>query len=464
MTPSPALLWLVALSCGPPANSTPDVRQQLCGRWHQVEVVLAGDEAVLTPVGRQKLAVSVQAQVGVKKQVAAGELCIATQMNADGTYTHEIVSSDPARPFPLYREAGRWEYHAATKTILKKADTHAETTTGRAVVASATADSLVLTVLLDGESAGITETVRLRRFREPAAAVVRAMPAAPAAVGEFDAPTVGRRLRYSVLLPDGYATSGKRFPVLYLLHGYSGDHTSWLTYAQLPPTAATDHGLIVVMPDAGNTFYVDWQGAEGDRPNRWGGAVADDLVKHIDATYRTIPGRSGRAIGGLSMGGYGAVVIGLRHPDKFAAVVTSGGAVGVGRRIRDELRTGKPDWNAPAGWDHPRKPAVPTPGFGTQAERTPAGRLFVTAEQATAHDPFELVKAADPKTCPHVHIDCGVGDEWLADNRALADLLRKRNLPHSYLELPGAHAPPYWRAAARHSLSIVADVLAKGAK
>lgn len=282
---------------------------------------------------------------------------------------------------------------------------------------------------------------------------------AGAAVGEFDAPAVGRKLKYAVLLPDGYATSDKRYPVLYLLHGYTGNYSSWLTYAQLPPAAATDHGLIVVMPDAGNTFYVNWHGADGDRPQRWEDAIAVDLVKHVDATYRTVADRRGRSVGGLSMGGYGAAVIGLRNPDRFAAVVTSGGALGAARRARDELRTGKPDWNEPATWDHPDRPVVPTRGFGTQAERTPKGRLFTTAAEADAHDPFELVQSADPKVCPYIHIDCGTEDDGLAESRAFADTLRKRRLPYSYLELPGGHAPPYWRAAARHAIPIVAERL-----
>ena len=132
------------------------------------EVERTADPTV-TPTGRQKLAASVAAQVGVRKRIATGELVIVTQLNADGTYTHEIVSADESQLFPVYREAGRWEYDAATKTARRTAATHQETTPGRAVVTEVTQHVLVLTARLADDSAGITEVVRLRRFREPAA-------------------------------------------------------------------------------------------------------------------------------------------------------------------------------------------------------------------------------------------------------------------------------------------------------
>jgi S-formylglutathione hydrolase len=294
-----------------------------------------------------------------------------------------------------------------------------------------------------------------------AALLLLAPPAlpSPARVGEFDAPAVGRRLTYAVLLPADYATSGRRYPVLYLLHGYTGNHTSWLTYAGLPPDTATTHGLIVVMPEAGNTFHVDGHGATDGRPHRWGEMIVGDLVRHVDAAYRTRADRSGRAVAGLSMGGCGAVALALRHPDRFAVAVSSGGALAVARSAAEELRAGKPDWNEPARWDHPIRPPGPTPGFATQAERTPPGKLFTTPEQAAGWNPFDLAGRADPKTCPHLHLDCGTADDGLPLAREFTDLLRPRKLPYSYLELPGGHAPPYWRDAARHWLLVVAEHL-----
>lgn len=163
-----ALLLLLAAARWEFRPPDPDVRRLLCGRWHMVEVELTADPTV-TPAGRQKLAASVAAQVGVKRRIAAGELCVVTQLNADGTYTHEVVSADESQPFPVYRETGRWEYDVAARTARRTADTHAEATLGRATVTAVTPHALVLTARLGGESAGITEVVRLRRFREPAA-------------------------------------------------------------------------------------------------------------------------------------------------------------------------------------------------------------------------------------------------------------------------------------------------------
>src|SRR5262249_59166308 len=84
--------------------------------------------------------------------------------------------------------------------------------------------------------------------------------------------------------------------------------------------------LIVVMPDVGNSWYVNWAKSDGDQKNRWEDFIIKDLIGHVDATYRTIAKREGRAINGLSMGGYGGLMLGLQHPDLFCSVGPHPGA------------------------------------------------------------------------------------------------------------------------------------------
>ena len=156
----------------------------------------------------------------------------------------------------------------------------------------------------------------------PSITVAQALPVKTA---EFESPSVGRKMKYNIVLPDGYAEGKKHYPVLYLLHGLTGNYTHWAGMGV--PEYARRHSLIVVMPDVGNSWYVNWAQSEGDQKNRWEDFIVKDLIGHIDATYRTIAKREGRAINGLSMGGYGSLMLGLRHPDLFCSVGSHSGAV-----------------------------------------------------------------------------------------------------------------------------------------
>src|SRR3954454_23052101 len=144
-------------------------------------------------------------------------------------------------------------------------------------------------------------------------------------------PALRDTTRVRVLLPAGYAAdAGRRYPVLYLLHGADSDYQSWTRYGDAQ--AITAHAaMIVVMPDGGSDgWYTDWY--EGDRPvqPRWETYHVSELVPWIDATYRTIAARRGRAVAGLSMGGYGALTYAARHPGTFGAAASFSGALEVG--------------------------------------------------------------------------------------------------------------------------------------
>ena len=125
-----------------------------------------------------------------------------------------------------------------------------------------------------------------------------------------------------ILLPAGYGSQTKRrYPVLYLLHGASGDQTSWTDAGQGDAEALTAKlPLIVVMPDGGRGgFYTNWfNNGAGGLP-RWENWHIKRLIPYIDGRYRTRAARSERAIAGLSMGGFGTFSYASRHPDLFTA-------------------------------------------------------------------------------------------------------------------------------------------------
>lgn len=157
--------------------------------------------------------------------------------------------------------------------------------------------------------------------------------AAPAAVraGEvidihFTAPSLGRDWDYRIYLPSGYGRSARRYKVIYLLHGFADDPVGWVTKAGIDEIAdeLIDSGAIppclIVMPSAGRSWYVN-----GPEPME--AAFFADLVPEIDTRFQTIPTRDGRMIGGLSMGGFGAMRLALLHPDKFSAMALMSPAI-----------------------------------------------------------------------------------------------------------------------------------------
>ena len=161
-----------------------------------------------------------------------------------------------------------------------------------------------------------------------------AVPAGSLTEVRFHSETLNEAISYNVYLPAGYAASTKNYPVLYLLHGRGDSMSAWtrmqgtldelIAAGDIPPT-------IAIMPDAPwstrASYYVDsaYRGADPGRPVET--AFTQDLIEHVDSTYRTVADRSGRGVAGYSMGGYGALRYSLAHPDLFGAAIVLSPAV-----------------------------------------------------------------------------------------------------------------------------------------
>lgn len=286
---------------------------------------------------------------------------------------------------------------------------------------------------------------------------------APPAVGQSDvttvelySPAVDRTMKYNIVLPPDYETSDERYPVLYLLHGLSQNYTSWSRLGA--PFYAREIGrLIVVMPDGGDSWYVNWaESAEGQK-NDWEDHIVRDVVSHVDANYRTIAQREGRAIAGLSMGGYGALTIGLRNSEMFISIGSTSGALEHARQATERLRAGivgsRPERSTEVN------PLIGIPGFGSQDERTPHGREFTTVEQAEAHDPFLLVNTIPRHRFPHVYLDSGTEDDLIQGARSLASILMQKNFPFDLMQMSGEHNGDYWRKSVGHLMNIQYEVM-----
>jgi S-formylglutathione hydrolase FrmB len=250
--------------------------------------------------------------------------------------------------------------------------------------------------------------------------------------GKFHSASLGEDRAYTVLLPVGYDPGGpRRYPVLYLLHGKSGDHTDWSKRTALRE-AVGNAPLIVVMPDGDDGWYVDW----ADGVHRYDGQVVRDLVPHVDGAYRTLAVREGRAIAGLSMGGYGALKIALAHPDLFVSAASLSGAVRFPRE----------------GWDDGPKVF----GTGPRSER-------LRADNDVLELALALRRTRPGWSGPALFLDCGTEDFLYDANARLRAFLREVDVPYEYHEEPGGHSWEYWGARLLDVLRFTLGRLAKPA-
>jgi len=286
---------------------------------------------------------------------------------------------------------------------------------------------------------------------------------------EFSSPAVDRTMKYNIVLPRDYETSTERYPVLYLLHGLSQNYTAWGLSNGTPFYAGLYDDLIVVMPDGGNSWYVNWAANDDGQKNNWEDHIIRDVINHVDWNYRTIARREGRSIAGLSMGGYGAITLGLRNPELFISIGSTSGALEYARQFARRLRG-----EAPPRQEPDRTPAelserearrsrvnplIGIDGFSSQVERTPMGQEFVTAEHADAYDPFTLIDKLSADEVPHIYLDCGTEDRLIAGARELASILIDRDIPFDYMQMPGAHNASYWIQSVGRIMAVQYEVM-----
>ena len=279
---------------------------------------------------------------------------------------------------------------------------------------------------------------------------------------EFRAAAVDRPMKYEIVLPRGYdhpANAGWRYPTLYLLHGEGRSFLAWREIIE-GATYASGPSMILVMPDAGESHYVNWARSDDGRRDAWEDYLVDDVVGHVDARYRTVAAREGRAIAGFGMGGYGALAVGLRNADRFVSVGSQSGTLDYARLAAERLRLGG-DANPPRSYTPEAEarrragdPRIGLAGFSSITDRTPRGQPFVTAAEAESHDPFLLVMRVRRTALPFIQIDCGTADPYLVTAQAFAGMLIDADIPFDYTQRRGGHDPEYWREAYRYALGV----------
>jgi putative tributyrin esterase len=283
----------------------------------------------------------------------------------------------------------------------------------------------------------------------------------------FYSPAVARQMKYDIVLPPDYADSDKRYPVLYLLHGYMQNYTVWGRNLGAAFYAREIGDLIVVMPDAGNSWYINYAKSADGQKNNWEDHIINDVIGNVDANFRTIARREGRAIGGLSMGGFGALTLALRHPDKFVSVSSTSGALTHARSRAAAIEAGQPppvprstqDSERLAQADAMISQIIDIPGFSKQDERNPLGLDFETVEQAQAYDPFQIIYNLQKSQLPHFYLDGGLQDDLLDDAREFMQVLLLNDIPFEYMQAQGRHNSEYWRRSVGHFMNIQNEVM-----
>lgn len=247
---------------------------------------------------------------------------------------------------------------------------------------------------------------------------------------QFTSNSLARTMTYRILLPASYETGKQTYPVLYLLHGLYGDYKNWTGKTEIAKYA-DGLDLIIVMPDANDSWYTNW---DTDPKQKFEDYIVKDLISEIEGHYRTFHAREGRWIAGLSMGGYGAIKFGLKYPQLFSVVGSFSGAFDAPTRLQQEV-----------------------PAFAAQLEK-----VFGPANSATRanNNILELVRSAKPETTPYLFITCGTGDRFLDVNRDFVSGLPALKLRYQYHELPGGHEWPFWDRSIHDFLREFAPILA----
>lgn len=304
------------------------------------------------------------------------------------------------------------------------------------------------------------------------------------------AQSLGIRKALTVYLPPSYGrAAARRYPVLYYLHGLSGNERNWveqgaLAHALDSLAAAGKPEAIVVMPDGDDGWYTTWNQlidasvCRADSTRRepassycvpwphYDDYIANDVVSYVDGHYRTQPRRDARGIAGLSMGGYGAVSLAFAYPQTFGAAASHSG-------VLSPLFLGPKPYATPARY-------ATTP----EALRTAGGSLYRWLQPAfgrdtigwAARDPGRLAMRLKERritvgtrmsgkratiAVPALLFDCGIDDPYIDQNRDLHATLTRLGIAHRFREWPGRHDWAYWRAHAPESLTFLLEQVAR---
>ncbi len=229
----------------------------------------------------------------------------------------------------------------------------------------------------------------------------------------FYSAALRRDMQYRTVAPTNLSP-GQKFPVLYLLHGGGGGFRDWSNYTNVAANAA--RGLILVMPEGNSSYYMN----SAEHPeDRFEDYIVHDLIIDVEQRFPALAGRANRAIAGVSMGGFGAVVLALKHPDLYVFAGGVSPALDVPSRPFSIKRIGQ--------W---RQHSSIFGSWGSQSRKE--------------NDPLVLARSVNPAQAPYIFLICGDQEGLLAVNRKFSALLKQRNFHYEFHTVSGGHDWNQW--------------------
>jgi S-formylglutathione hydrolase FrmB len=242
-----------------------------------------------------------------------------------------------------------------------------------------------------------------------------------ARIDTISIPSASMGVSYAALLviPDTYQASKKKYPVLYLLHGYSGHFSGWIDIATTLRQWSDLYQMILVCPDGDkDSWYID---SPVQKNRNFETYISKEVVGFIDNNYRTFNRPESRGISGVSMGGHGAMYLALKYPDVFGLIGSTSGGL--------DLLPFSDHWNLQTL-------------LGSYPEH------LVTWKNYSCYYLLDNIKSSQLK----IWIDVGTEDFFLEVNRKFHQKLLEKNIAHEYLEKPGGHTLEYWKDSYRKEI------------
>ncbi|MDD8018621.1 MAG: alpha/beta hydrolase family protein [Bacteroidota bacterium] len=236
-------------------------------------------------------------------------------------------------------------------------------------------------------------------------------------------PSIRATMKFYAVLPDGYEKNEDHYTTIYLLHGLNGNYKDWVTLTNLVHYASKHH-FILITPDGDNSWYTN---SMTKLNANYEGYVINDLIPFADSKYRTIRSKYGRAIAGLSMGGYGAAKFSLKYPSLFFFAGCLSPAIQFPYGLEDSAIVKR----------------------RTKESLEKLHDIFgsLRNENWQNEDVFKLVEKAESKTIPYFYLSVGSQDgipEIINLTHKFAASLRKQGIPFEMHESAGSHDWKFW--------------------
>lgn len=228
---------------------------------------------------------------------------------------------------------------------------------------------------------------------------------------------VGGYKKFNVILPKDYYKTDERYKVIFLLHGYSGDHNDWINRTNLV-RYLNDYSFVVVTPQADNSWYTNSPFVKNRNYENY---IIKELIPYVEKKYRVISTKHGRVIAGLSMGGYGAIKFAIKYPNLFYFVGSFSGAF----RWPSMIEKNK--------------------SLITQSLKEAFGET--RSDHWNKNDVSFLIDSLKSTSLPYLYVACGENDQLeglLESNRKVVEKLQSKGIAYEYYELPGGHDWIFW--------------------